>query len=86
MKSEKRNVLAKLKIWLLQGKTITGLQALNKFGTMRLAEYVRVLRKDHGLDIKMQWVVKNGKRFGEYWLTKPKRENRISTRQYMQQA
>lgn len=78
-----KQVLPRLKIHLLQGKTITGLEALNKFGTMRLAEYIRVLRHEHGLKIEKKMVEENGKHFAEYFLPKNSRVNRITTRQYV---
>lgn len=41
---------AGVRAWLLEGKTITPLEALNKFGIFRLAAVVHELR-DEGLDI-----------------------------------
>lgn len=81
-KLKKKNVLPRLKTHLLQGKSITHIEALRMFGTNRLAEFIRQLRHDHGLNIEMTWVVRNGSRFGEYRLAKKKRTSRITTREY----
>lgn len=80
--AKQSQVLPKLKIHLLRGKTITALQALQLFGTMRLAEYIRILRHDHKLKIETKMVEENGKHFAEYWLPRQERVSRISTRQY----
>jgi hypothetical protein len=48
---KQKNVEARLKIHLLEGKTITHNQALTKFGTNRLAEFIRRLR-NKGMKIK----------------------------------
>lgn len=55
--------------WLQDGNRITGLQALNMFGCMRLASRVAELRKA-GHPIIPQMVEKNGKRYAEYRLEK----------------
>jgi hypothetical protein len=87
MKSEKRNVLAKLKMWLLKGRKITALQALTMWNTMRLAEYIRELRHEHDMKIEMEWVQKGNKRFGEYFIPKSvKPENRITNHKWREQA
>ena len=79
MSSEKKQkqVLARLKVWLLQGKTITHNQAQKMWSTNRLAEYVRRLRHDyHQMKISMTWITdKNGDRYGQYKLeSKPKKK------------
>lgn len=86
MKLIKKNVLPQLKIWLLQGKEITHNQAQKLWGTNRLSEFVRRLRKDHGMDIDMQMVNVNGEVFGVYRLKKTPKVDRIKSRAYMAQA
>ena len=56
-----------IKSYLEQGKTITPLQALNKFGCFRLAARVNDLRKE-GLNIATKIVTKEGKTFASYRL------------------
>ena len=56
-----------IKSYLEQGKTITPLQALNKFGCFRLAARVNDLRKE-GLNIATNIVTKDGKTFASYRL------------------
>lgn len=46
---------------------LTPLQALNKYGVLRLAARVQDLR-DNGINVKTNIVCKNGKRFAEYRL------------------
>ena len=86
MKLIKKNVLPQLKIWLLQGKTITHNQAQKLWRTNRLAEFVRRLRHVHGMDIDMQKVNVNGEVFGVYRLKKKAKVDRIRSREYMNQA
>ncbi len=70
-----KNVLPRLKIALLRGKKVTAMDGLKRWGTMRLAEYVRILRgAKHNLDIKTT-MVKNkrtGKFYGVYSIDKKK--------------
>ena len=56
-----------IKSYLEKGKTITPLQALNKFGCFRLAARVNDLRKE-GLNISTKIVTKDGKTFASYKL------------------
>ena len=56
-----------IKSYLEQGKTITPLQALNKFGCFRLAARISDLRND-GLNIVTKIVTKDGKTFASYKL------------------
>lgn len=55
MPSKKKQVKARLRIHLLQGKSITQLQAYELWKTTRLAVYIRRLRED-GMRIKMTMV------------------------------
>jgi hypothetical protein len=57
----------KLESWLLNGKTITALQALNKWGCMRLSARINELR-NAGFPILTDSVKQNGKIFARYRL------------------
>ena len=63
----KKSATQKLEEWLLNGKTITALQALNKWGCMRLSARINELRND-GLPILTDSVKQNGKIFARYRL------------------
>jgi hypothetical protein len=61
---------ANVRAWLLNGNTITPLEALNKFGIFRLAAVVHELR-DEGLDIITEkFQVSPKKRVAKYYLKK----------------
>lgn len=53
--------------YLQKGKSITPLDALNKFGCFRLAARISDLRKD-GLNIATNYVTKEGKNYASYRL------------------
>jgi hypothetical protein len=57
----------KIAAWLQKGKSITALQALEKWGCMRLAARIENLRKA-GMEIKTKTIHKNGKSFAQYHL------------------
>jgi hypothetical protein len=65
----KKSATLKLEEWLLNGKTITALQALNKWGCMRLSARINELR-NAGFPILTDNVKQNGKIFARYrlWL------------------
>jgi hypothetical protein len=52
---------------LMSGKSITPLQALNKYGCFRLAAAIHKLRKE-GMAIETEYVTQNGKTFAKYFL------------------
>lgn len=83
--TSKKDVVAHLKIWLLQGKSITHNQALKLWRTNRLAEYIRRLR-DSGMKIETVLESENGDTYGVYRLKQTRKVSRISTRAYMDQA
>lgn len=56
-----------IKKHLQSGRSLTTLQALDKFRTYRLAEYVRRLR-DNGIRISMTRVQSKDKWYGRYKL------------------
>lgn len=59
---------AMIREWLEQGNTITSLEALTKFGCMRLASRVFDLR-ERGLDVQKRMItLGNGKRVCEYYI------------------
>jgi len=61
-------ILAYLKI----GQSLTSLEALNLFGSSRLAARIADIKRDNpGLDIRDEYVHKNGKSFKKYWLHVP---------------
>lgn len=63
MKSQNEKILKHL----LNGNSITPLQALHKFGCLRLSARIHNLRSD-GYNINMDIVKKNGKHFAKYYL------------------
>jgi hypothetical protein len=65
MKTESQNAL--IKGWLLNGKSITPLDALNMFGCFRLSARIANLR-DEGLPIVTDMVTINEKRVARYYL------------------
>ena len=60
---------ALIKGWLLNGRSITQLDALNMFGCFRLSARIANLR-DEGLDIITDMVNVNDKRIAKYYLNK----------------
>lgn len=54
--------------FLEDGNSITGLEALNKFGCMSLPRRICDI-KEKGVAIESQWIkLENGKRIKEYWI------------------
>lgn len=59
---------AQIKDWLMQGKKLTSLDALNLFGCMRLASRIHDLR-ERGLDVHTEKIkVPSGKYVTQYSL------------------
>jgi hypothetical protein len=54
-----------IKAYLSKGKSITPVDALNKFGCFRLSARIKNLRDD-GLIISTKYVTKKGKTFASY--------------------
>lgn len=67
MKTESQNAL--IKGWLLNGKSITPMEALNMFGCFRLSARIANLR-DEGLAVVTDMVTINDKRVARYYLQK----------------
>ncbi len=57
----------KIQAWLLRGHKITSLQALEKWGCMRLSARILDLRRA-GMDIRTTPITRNGKTFAQYHL------------------
>jgi len=56
--------------WLESGKSITGLEAIERFGCYRLSARIFNLR-ENGYQIVTKNITKNGKTFAEYSLANP---------------
>lgn len=67
MKPESQNAL--IKGWLLNGYSITPMEALNMFGCFRLSARIANLR-DEGLAVVTDMVTINDKRVARYYLQK----------------
>jgi hypothetical protein len=52
---------------LLRGESISQLEALDRFGSMRLGARIEELRK-RGYDIQTRAESRNGKHYARYWL------------------
>lgn len=83
--TNKKNVEPRLKIWLLENKSISHNEAQKMWGTNRLAEYIRRLR-NQGMNIEMKMTTSEGDTFGVYRLVQQPKIDRIQTRQYLNQA
>jgi hypothetical protein len=67
MKPESQNAL--IKGWLLNGYSITPMEALNMFGCFRLSARIANLREE-GLAVVTDMVTINDKRVARYYLQK----------------
>lgn len=65
--SDSQNAL--IKGWLLNGKSITPMEALNMFGCFRLSARIANLR-DEGLPVVTDMVTINDKRVARYYLSR----------------
>lgn len=59
----------KVQLHLLEGKSITPIEALNMFGAFRLSHIIYVLRKE-GMDIKTDLIDDGVRRYAKYTLIK----------------
>ena len=59
-----------IKAWLESGKSLTALEAIHLFNSLRLGARVFDLKNDYGMNIKTEMVEENGKRFARYSLVK----------------
>jgi sulfur transfer protein SufE len=60
---------ALIKGWLLNGRSITQLDALNMFGCFRLAARIADIR-EQGVNIMTEMITVNDKRIASYYLEK----------------
>ena len=67
MKTDSQNAL--IKGWLMNGRSLTTLEALNMFGCFRLAARIENLRTA-GMDIKTEIVTINDKRVARYSISR----------------
>ena len=67
MKTESQTAL--IKGWLLNGRSITQLDALNMFGCFRLAARIADMR-EQGFNIMTEMITVNDKRIACYYLEK----------------
>lgn len=63
----KQSTTKKIENWLTKGNSITALEALKKWGCLRLAARIAELRKT-GMPIITKTVTRNGKTFARYTL------------------
>jgi helix-turn-helix protein len=64
MESQNKQIRAHLE----SGKSITALEALNRFGCLRLSGRIYDLSHNEGLSINSKMVTRHGKRVAEYSL------------------
>ena len=63
--TNEHHIEPRLKIALLKGEKISTLDGLKMFNTMRLSEYIRILReKGHNIHMEMVYDKKTGKKWG----------------------
>ena len=67
MKTKTQAQTTRIQKHLELGRKITALDALNKFGCLRLAARINELRND-GMAIQSRMVTQQGKRFAQYSL------------------
>lgn len=60
-----KSTTQKIREWLEAGRSITPLQALNKWGCMRLGARINDLRNE-GWEIVTEIIERDGKRFAKY--------------------
>ena len=65
----KKSITHRLESWLMRGHGITPLQALEKWGCMRLSARIEELRKA-GFPIVTEMAKQNGKTFARYRMAK----------------
>ena len=65
MESQRKQV----RNWLMKGKSITPIEALQMFGAFRLSAIIFVLKNEYDMPIKTEMVYEpNGKRYAKYYL------------------
>lgn len=67
MESQRKQV----RNWLMKGKSITPIEALQMFGAFRLSAIIFVLKNEYDMPIETEMVYEpNGKRYAKYYLKK----------------
>ena len=67
MESQRKSV----QDWLLAGKSITPIEALDMFGAFRLSAIIFVLKNDYDMDIVTEMIYEDdGRRYAKYYLKK----------------
>jgi hypothetical protein len=69
MENQIKSQTKKIAEHLMSGKSITPIEALNKFGCFRLGARIHDLKHKQGFCIEAKTVENEGKRFAEYSLT-----------------
>ena len=64
-----------IKAWLESGKSLTPLEAINLFNSLRLGARVFDLKNDYGMNIKTEMVEEYGKRYAKYSLEKDEEQD-----------
>jgi hypothetical protein len=60
-----------IQTWLLNGHSLTPIEALNMFGAFRLSAVIYVLKNDYDMPIETEIVYEEGgKRYAKYYLKK----------------
>jgi len=60
--------LKKVRKHLLDGKSITPIEALNMFGAFRLGAIIFVLRKEYEMNIVTEMIYNGRKRYAKYYI------------------
>lgn len=58
----------RIRRYLLDGNSITPIDALRKFGAFRLADHIFQLKKRYGMDVVTEMIYDDGKRYAKYYL------------------
>ena len=67
IESQRKNI----KNWLLSGKSITPIEALQMFGAFRLSAIIFVLKNEDNMNIRTDMIYEpNGRRYARYTLEK----------------
>lgn len=82
----KTNHLAKVKLHLLQGKSLTSWQAITWWRNTRLSAYIHKLKREHRLPIESEDIKKDGKVYSRYFIPRKPKVNRITDGSYKLQA
>lgn len=60
---------AQIRAWLIEGNSITPIQALEMFGAFRLSSHIHALKNHYDMPIKTEMIYDDGgKRYAKYYL------------------